>query len=475
MFLLQLKSPVVKLLRAGNLDFILSFFYHIFRNKQKNIDTIKQNILEKELNIFVLEFNKKVELDKKKPENVKIIIEDWIKKEFLKRTKISDFDDDFDIELTSHSLQVMGFLEAIWISKIKHSSIGSTFENILSNLKDIALSSENLKTQNLENIDNQIKILEEKKKKIEAWELKVFEDDVLDKYVSAKELLTKLPVEFKKVEDIFKELALEIQKKWSEQELNKWKILWEILNEIELKINSSPQWKSFDWFNRFYDEGDRDFFEAIEKVLENFSKISELEKEKKIKDIILIDLLKSRKNVMNKKTFIVSKLREIFNEEYIEERQRWIKIIKNIKKYVWENIEKIDYKKEFLELNDWFEIDLFLWKKLWEPRTELKIQKYKNTKTISNNLDLEEVFRNAWVSEKRLIWNINEFLKEKDEVFLQEVIKKNEIKFWLDEFVTYMKIAIDWKWKILENRQKFDIKWIDYKMWIESGEVIYRK
>ncbi len=155
MFLLQekLKSPVIKLLRSGNIDFVLSFFYSVFRNNEKSVDTIKQNILEKELNIFISEYNKKLKSDNKKTENVKIIIEDWIKKEYLKRTKVSDFDDDFDIELTSHSLQAMSFLETIWISKIKHSSVGSTFENILSNLKDIALSSEELKTQNLENID----------------------------------------------------------------------------------------------------------------------------------------------------------------------------------------------------------------------------------------------------------------------------------------------------------------------------------
>ncbi len=288
-------------------------------------------------------------------------------------------------------------------------------------------------------------------------------------------MLTKLPVEFKKVEDIFKELALEIQKKWNEQELNKWKILWEILNNIEIKINSSPQWKSFEWFNKFYDDSNREFFEAIERVLENFPKIEELEKEKKIKDIILIDLLKARKNVINKKTFIVSKLREIFNEEYIEERQRWIKVIKNIKKYVWENIEKIDFKKDYLELNDWFDIDLFLWKNLWEPRAELKLQKYKNTKTVSKNINLEEIFRNAWVSENKLIKNIDDLLENKTEVKLQEVIAKNEIKYWLDEFITYVKIAIDWKWEVLKNREKFDILGLDYKLGLESGEVVFRR
>jgi hypothetical protein len=38
-----------------------------------------------------------------------------------------------------------------------------------------------------------------------------------------------------------------------------------------------------------------------------------------------------------------------------------------------------------------------------------------------------------------------------------------------------MKIAIDWKWDVLKNREKFDILGLYYKMWIESWEVIFRK
>ncbi|MDQ7023919.1 MAG: DUF3375 family protein [Candidatus Gracilibacteria bacterium] len=178
---------------------------------------------------------------------------------------------------------------------------------------------------------------------------------------------------------------------------------------------------------------------------------------------------------MNKKIFIVSKLREIFNEEYIEQRQRGIKIIKNIKKYIWEDIEKIDYKGEFIDFKDGFDIDLFLGKNIWEPRIELKLQEYKNIKIPKSNTNLDEIFRNAGVSENKLISNINELLKNKKQVELKEVIEKNKVKFGLDEFVTYLKIALDGKGEIEKNRKKFEIKGLEYKISVESGNVVYKK
>jgi hypothetical protein len=38
--------------------------------------------------------------------------------------------------------------------------------------------------------------------------------------------------------------------------------------------------------------------------------------------MINIDLLKAKKRAYNKKTFLVSKLREIFNEENLKERKK---------------------------------------------------------------------------------------------------------------------------------------------------------
>ncbi|MBT3727068.1 hypothetical protein HOG21_05285 [bacterium] len=60
----KFSSPVIKLLRSDNLEFILSFFYHVFRNEDKQVDTIRQLKLEKELELFIKNYNFKLEEDK---------------------------------------------------------------------------------------------------------------------------------------------------------------------------------------------------------------------------------------------------------------------------------------------------------------------------------------------------------------------------------------------------------------------------
>ena len=56
----KLDFPALRLLRSENLEFILGFFYSVFRNSKEEIDTIKQLKIEKELENFIVSFNKKI-------------------------------------------------------------------------------------------------------------------------------------------------------------------------------------------------------------------------------------------------------------------------------------------------------------------------------------------------------------------------------------------------------------------------------
>lgn len=53
----KISSPVIKLFRSENLEFIMSFFYYIFRNTDKQTDIIRQSKLEKELKNFIKNYN----------------------------------------------------------------------------------------------------------------------------------------------------------------------------------------------------------------------------------------------------------------------------------------------------------------------------------------------------------------------------------------------------------------------------------
>jgi hypothetical protein len=478
----KFSSPVIKLLRSDNLEFILSFFYFIFRNIDKQIDTIRQIKLEKELVWFIKNYNQEIEnsywlIEEKNEENAWKYIEIWIKLKFLRRLEINEFWDDYDIELSEASLQVMNFVDNLGIEEdLLYASVKSNFENALANLKDIAFSSKSFKKQNIAEIDKQIKNLEIKKKLIKIWDLSVFEEEVYDKYNSAKDLLKRLPIDFRKVENVFENIYRDIQKKSNDIELNRWEILSFTLDEIEEKINNSPQWKSFEWFENFYRIKPKELFDALEKVFEKYEKISRLEGQKSIKSIINVDLLKAKKRAYNKKTFLVSKLREIFNEENLKERKIWVNLIKEIKKISLDNSKNFEYRNNFYEINSWVNIDLFMWKKLWEPKMWIKLVKYDEKISEKEEIDIENIFRYTTISETEVKNNIANLLRKKDEAYLDEVLNKFPIKYWIDEFMSYLKVAIYDNHDIYKDTlNNFEIKWIHNNLKIESSEIKFKK
>ncbi len=475
----KLENPILKLLRSENFEFIISFLFHIFRNKNNQNDIIKQLKLEKELEIFIKDFNKNTSFQEKKEENAKNYIESWIKNQFLRRIEIWDFENDYNIELSDYALQVINFVDNLWIEeKYIHASVKSDFENALSNLKFVAFSSGSLKEQNLKELDRQIKDLENKKRLIESGKLESFEEEVYDKYVAAKEILKKLPTSFRKVETVFENIYLDINKKSNNEDLNKWKLLWDTLEQIESKINSSPQWKSFEWFEQFYSKKPKELIQSLEEVFSKFEIISELEKQKSIRSLIEVDLLKSKKRAYAKKTFIVSKLRDIFNESSSKERKAGINLIKNIKKFYLENLKKINYKSNLIEIEDWISIDLFIWKNFFETKKSVSLNKYDLEQEKKENLELniENIFKYTSLSESEIKKRIYSILSQKEKAELNEILKKYPIKYGIDEFMQYVKLAKSIKWNISESEKyEFEIKWIKNNLVLESGKIEFLK
>gem|GEM_PF-2239416 len=86
----KILSPVIRLFRSENLEFIMSFFYYVFRNEDQVIDVIRQSKFEKQLKIFIKNYNFELE-DDKNEENASKYIESWIKSKFLRRIEINEF------------------------------------------------------------------------------------------------------------------------------------------------------------------------------------------------------------------------------------------------------------------------------------------------------------------------------------------------------------------------------------------------
>lgn len=469
--------PALKLLRSENLEFIMGFFYGLFRNPSKEVDVIKQIQLEKELELFIGEFNKNTRFEDKKETNARNYVEFWIKNQFLRRVEIGAFEDDYNIELSESSLLVMNFIDNLGIKdEYLHASVKSDFENAIHNLKSISFSNEAYKKQNLLEIDRQIKELEKKKSLIQKGDLRVFEEEVYDKYTSAREILKKMPTNFRKVETVFENIYGSIQKRSNEIDINRGDILGFTLDEIDEKINNSPQGRSFDGFEKFFRERNNELFATLEKVFENFDKIQVLEKQKSLKSLMNNDLFKAKKRAYNKKTFIVSKLQEIFNEENQKDRKIGLDLLKQIKKTFTQNSKNCNYKSDLWEIKNGFDIDLFLGKNMWEQPNILRIAPHTETVVEKEEVNVENIFRYTSLSEKQIRDRIVECLQGADEILVDRILEVYPVQYGVDEFMTYMKVALAGAGTVRDTKKhRFEITGIHNNLEVESGEVRFIK
>jgi hypothetical protein len=72
----------------------------------------------------------------------------------------------------------------------------------------------------------------------------------------------------------------------------------------------------------------------------------------------------------------------------------------------------------------------------------LKLSNYENIDKIEREIDVENIFRYTSISEKQIKDNIIEVLEEKNEAYLEEILEKFPIKYSIDEFMSYIKVAI---------------------------------
>jgi hypothetical protein len=96
---------------------------------------------------------------------------------------------------------------------------------------------------------------------------------------------------------------------------------------------------------------------------------------------------------------------------------------------------------------------------MWEPSIGVKLSNYEIQEKEEIEIDVENIFRYTSISEKQVKDNIDNMLKEKNEAYLEEVLENYPVNYSLDEFMTYIKVAIFDKHEISkQNISNFKIK-----------------
>lgn len=441
-------SPSIEILRLKHRSLIIEFLIRTFK-------TDRNSLVSESLHLQLSDFLEYNELESDDENEIDIFdtyeikakkyIRKWTDKGFL--TNYHDENGDVIYELSSHTHKTID-----WISNLKKKEfIGaeSKFKNIFSQLKELVEFTN-------ENIEKRIEILNDRKLDIEhqiqqlemGEDVKVFKEfEIVPRFnqltQSAKELLS----DFKEVEDNFKNITKEIYQKHANSDLTKSDILNFTFDALD-ELKESHQGKSFYAFWRFL--MDRNLQDEWLKLTNELYKTL-IEKDIEINDNFLKGmknhLFLSGQKVSKANDKMAEKLSRIIRENISSNKEATTNLIQEIKLSLVELSKLKEVPDKSINIETSIIINIPFERRLTYEQKEDAIYSEKPEladNDISQSKQIEKVFSQNSIDEKKLLNRIKEVLNNKSQTTLYEVIENNGgIENGLAEILGYFRVVKD--------------------------------
>lgn len=452
------KTPVpVKVLRARNVPFILSFLQENFKDRDYS-PAISNEILVSKLTDFLNTWNIGEEdgdisgFGLSYEEKAAKYIKDWVKEGYL-----SLYTDDQGQDLHSLTPEMESVLD--WVDSLmkKKSFVGteSRFLDILHKLQELVQNTSDdweAKVQELEDkkleIDDQIRQL-----KIDKT-IQTFEDyQIKSRFHDVNVVARSLMRDFREVETNFQDITRNIYQKQVEQNQTKGGLLGFALDALdELKI--TDQGRSFEAFYLHLNDPHQkqELDKLIKKVFELMQDRDILPEDKFLKKIWLYLNIEGRK-VNESFDSLMKKLQKIISEKNVMERRKSLMLINEIKTLAFEVINKSPQNMVFLEIEDsadYISTDVYV--SLEERETKI-IPRSLSVVKDDSTIDLEQLMSKT-VDKSILLANIKLLLRENSQVTLKKVVDEFGLKYGLSELMAYGGIAAQSEKHLINDKQK---------------------
>lgn len=449
-------SPAIRLLRSRNCDFILSFFYQVF--KLENIFFISEKTIIYKLEAYLnhISFFQEKDPVEDKEERAKQYIKNWTDYNYL--NNYQDENGDVIYELTSYTEKVLNWL--LDLEKREFIGTESRFKDIVNRLRELMIFSDEDREKRLnelkkqkENIDNEIRAIEE------TGEFEIFDDyqiksRLIELTRSARELLS----DFKEVQDNFNRITRELYQQHANPDYSKENILTLTFDSLDA-LKETDQGKSFYAFYEFLlSRSYQDEWESM--ITKLFLALSK--KEIQYEDIFLKKmktyLYKNGQKVYSANDRLAQKLSKIISEKEIKERIQIKKTIGRIKELYMEITAAAAKTDLGLTLNFPHKINLFMDKKLSLKNTEIPdiYNRPENTLQLDELMKLDGLFLQEVIDKKQLINNIQSLLKERSQVTLLEVVDAYPLQYGLSEIMAYLSLHQERKLRFLVDNETKD-------------------
>jgi len=444
-----LNKPEIKLLAGNNADFVLSFLYQEFKERDK----IPKSELLYNLKFYISQ----LQSEERSFQDAKFYINEWqtTEKPYLKTLYFDQDEREFIIQPTIHVKHVFQWLDNLQTESVISSQIG--FEAILEMLKNLVFGT-------LENPDEKLGQLKKEKEKIEEQidrleKLKMNDENVelLDTYLiqdTYKKLVKdseRLIFDFEVVADQYSLLKENIKDKFNIKKLSRGKILGDLFSE-EKALHETSIVKSYNSFRTYLRPENTDELNSL------------LEKIHSLPDVQFIEdnFFKNLTNNLWQASLkigaideeIFSWLRNIFDKNYQEKIKKTYLLIQEIKKKIIENKDNYPDKEVLIEIEG--KPEIYAHKEYVEPKTTIKfakkrIKKHNNTVPSKIKKNFAESF---YFDIDVLKSNINKILLDKKEVSLKEVLEEFPIKQGLPELLAYTMLASEDGNKIYHSQKQ---------------------
>lgn len=473
----------IKLLRARNLGLIISFLHREF--KANDQITIPYQQLVQKLGEFLEEMEYHDEDDELQSEKLildyderaKLYIDRWIDAHYL-RNVIDDATKEPLVLLSKHTEKVFQVFEIF--KEKEFVSAESKFKDIFSKLKDIIGNANPDKDKKLAALEKQKQQIEEEIRKIKVdGYVNTYEDfQIKARFEEVNRMANELIGDFKEVEDNFKEITRKIYERQQQSDLSKGKLLAETFDALH-ELKTTNQGKSFYSFWQFMlDDASQAEFQKLTKELYEVLEDREIEaSSRSLRKLKTLLHLAARK-VLDKNAVLADKLsREIIAKDQLENRKTR-ELMSKIRQLAIQRIGKTSDRPFYLEIDDSPNLYLPLERKLGE-KPEVNVFTTNAKQALHGIEELDElswIYRADLIDKRILLKNIQELLKEKDQVTLLEVVEVNGISKGLAEVLAYVTLVnTSPKFFINESTTESILFNTDESKYIELPQIIFSK
>ena len=462
-------SSSIGLLRARHAPYVIDFLYSVYKQPRELGHAAAASLGAEELTRSLRGYLDQIH--QVSPEvltdSAETYLADWCgsQKRYLRRFLEADVDEP-QYELTSSTEDVLTFLDSVARREKQFVGTESRLKRIIETLADLAVGASENVEQRLDYLRKQRDELDDQIAALEAGsDVNTYHDTAIrERFAAATSDLVQLQGDFRAVEDRFKEITREVQKRQLSRDVSRGQILGEAL-DAEDCLKREDQGVSFNEFARLILSPSKQ--EQLDGVIRDVISLESLHDDRdgisRVRDMVPALTAEARK-VLKTYQRLSATLRRLLDRDTRGERQRLGQVLEEIRSLavqIAERPDRSDACSVFMEHE--LVVSLPLERPLWTPPTEFDAIAF-HTETMDED-DCLAAFSDL-AAMKSLDWNrlrgaIRDAVGRTGATTLADLLEQFEDRDVVD-VLGLIQIAHE-----DEHRIRHDVR---CKLWVQTGE-----